>query len=386
MSERFLGGLVGARGLMVCAGLVMSISALAQAPAGEAKPSDAPKPNATAPSAPANTAPKASEPAAKPAAPPSSTNQYKLDENGNWVIAQAPEPGSDAGLIALARTHLAEDRPGQALDLLDDWIDRNERTGNPYLATAIMLRGDATSASGDEFEALYDYERVIKEFPSSAEFVTCIERELEIAVRYCKGLKRKFWGMRISNAEDTGEELLIRVQERMPGSRLAERAGIELADYYYRNRDLKLASDAYELFAINYPNSQYKSTAMQRRIYSNIARFKGPRYDTSPLTDGRVLTKRFMNAYPAKAEETGLNEALLTRIDESAAQAMWESANWYLTRGDEASARYTMGRLIKRHPQSSSAAMATDMMLAKGWITRAETEKPANDKAKEAGK
>lgn len=340
-----------------------------------AKPAD-PKPAADLKSQ-----PKPDEPApanAKPDQPPAPAGpsptrpQYKLDDQGQFVLDSAPAPGSDAAVIARARKLLAEDRPAQAKELLDAWLERNERTGNAYLAQAFLLRGDAISADGDEYEALYDYEQVIKAYPGSPEFIISVEREVEIAQRYLRGLNRKWLGMRIADAEDIGVELLIRTQERMPGSRIGERASIELADYFYRVRELNSASEAYELFEKNYPTSQYRPFAMERRIYANVARFKGPRYDTGPLTDGRVLIRRFMNAYPARANETGLNEALINRIDESAADVMWESADWYLDRGDLPSGRYMLMRLIRKYPQTAAADRAVKLAIEKGWIKQSE--------------
>ena len=120
-----------------------------------------------------------------------------------------------------------------------------------------MIRGDATTANGNEYQALYDYEAVIKGFPATEEYRRAVERELEIGIKYVFGLKRKWFGLRWSDATDIGEELLVRTQERLPGDELAERAGIELADYYYRTRELRLASEAYEIFLANFPRSRY---------------------------------------------------------------------------------------------------------------------------------
>lgn len=298
------------------------------------------------------------------------TNEYKLggDGGGSWTQTRAPEPGSDDETIARARKALAEDRPGEAESILDAWLDRFEKTDNRYLSQAYLYRGDAISAGGNEFNALYDYEMVIKDFPQSPEYALAVERELEIAVRYVNGLDRKFLGVRFVSAVDVGEELLIRVQERMPGSRNAERAGIELADHYYRSREMGLASEAYDLFLANYPNSQYRMRAMQRRVYASIGRYKGPRYDSRPLVDSQVLIRRFMVQYPAKAEETGLDEALLTRIDESGALQLLETARYYIRRGDPTSARYTLKRLLAKHPQTAAAQTALDMCMERGWI------------------
>lgn len=296
------------------------------------------------------------------------STELRLDPSGAWEQTDAPIPGTPEAVLAEARRAIANDRPGAAKLALDPWIKANERSGSPLLAEAILLRGDAYTALGDEYEALYDYERVIREFPATESYTLAVERELNIGVKYVNGMRRRFFGVRILDAEDIGEELLIRVQERLPGSRVAERAGIELADHYYRARKLELASDAYDLFVQLYPRSQYVPKAMERRIYATIAAYKGPRYDPAPLLDAQVLVRRFAAIYPAQAQQAGLDDALVARLDDSAAQELIESARWYLSRNDEVSARYVLKRLLRSHPRSGAAQQAYSYMVEKGWI------------------
>ncbi|HYE01611.1 MAG TPA: outer membrane protein assembly factor BamD [Phycisphaerales bacterium] len=296
-------------------------------------------------------------------------HEYTLDpEAGQWVRQTPdPDPGTDEAVIAETRELLAAGRYSEAYRRIHPWVESNERSDHPALAEAFVLRGDALTAVGREYKALYDYEAVIKGFPATPQYVRAVERELEIGTRYVNGLRRRLLGMRIVNATDVGEELLIRVQERLPSSRLAERAGIELADYYYRVSDMEMAAEAYRLFIENYPRSAYLPKAMKRRIYANIARFKGPEYDASPLIDATVLVRRFAMMYPAEAEKAGLDDALVARLNESAAAEMFTTARWYLRTGDPVSARYTLGRLIEAHPRTASAQMALDLMERQGW-------------------
>lgn len=295
------------------------------------------------------------------------TTTYQLDPSGDWVQTAAPDPSTDEGRIAEARRLIADGRPGRAEEILDEFIEKYELRDNPWLAEAYLARGDAKNARGREEDALYDYEEVIKNYAGSDAFTRAVEREMDIGVRYLNGLKRRFLGMRIVSGDRVGEELLIRVQERLPGSRIAEAANLELADFYYRNRDLRMAAEAYEVFLINYPNSEYREKAMQRRVYANVARFKGPRYDASGLVEAEILVNDFTQRFPADAEKAGMNDALLARIDDSLALQLFDTAEWYLKRGDEVSAKLTLNRLIRRHPLSGAARKALVVMEQRGW-------------------
>ena len=292
----------------------------------------------------------------------------ELDAEGEgWAVVSTPEPGSDEAVLAEARQLLADGHPGRARKKLDTWIEANDRRSQPLLPAALLLRGDAWTADGDEYKALYDYERICREFPSSDVFVKANQRELEIATRYVNGLRRKTFGIRFESTKGIGEELLVRIQERLPGSRLAEQAAIELADFYYRQRDMKTASEMYAIFLTNYPNSEYRKLAMQRRVYANIAQFKGPEYDASGLVEAKFLIREFQDRFPIDAERTGLGDALAARLDESTAAQQLVSAQWHARTGDAVSARYALRRLVERFPRTVAAAEAVAMAEERGW-------------------
>jgi len=302
------------------------------------------------------------------ASPARAQTTYELDPAGDWVESRTPDPATDEGRIAEARRLIAEGKASRAEDILDEFIEKYELKDNPWLAEAYLARGDAKNARGREEAALYDYEEVIKNFAGSEVFTRAVEREMDIGVRYLHGLKRKFLGMRVVSGDRVGEELLIRVQERLQGSRIAEAANLELADFYYRNRDLRMAAEAYDVFLTNYPNSEFREKAMQRRVYANVARFKGPRYDASGLVEAEILISDFADRFPADAEKAGMNDALLARIDDSLALQLLDTAQWYIRRGDDVSARLTLNRLIRRHPLSAASQQALAIMNERGWM------------------
>lgn len=297
------------------------------------------------------------------------TQTFELGEGGQWVQTEAPEPGSDAAQMGEIRRLLADGRPGRAKALAKEWLEAHDRTDNPWLPHARLLLGDAMVAMGDEYDALFEYERVIRFYPASDAYPQAVARELEIGLEYAYGKRRKiFFGLlRIVSTVSLAEELLIRVQERLPGSELAERAGIELADFYYRRRDMPMAAEAYDLFLVNYPNSVHRRKAMRRRILANIAQYKGPQYDATSLVEAEALIVDFQDRYPLEAEEAGLSDALLARIDESQGAQMLEQADWYLRTGDPVSARFVLRRLVRRHPRTVASDRAREILQERGW-------------------
>lgn len=293
--------------------------------------------------------------------------EYRLTPEGTWQAQPAGPLDEDQATIARARAVLAQGQAREAYRLLTPWVRRHESDGHPLLAQALLLRGDALVALGDEYEGLRDYEQIIRRFPASEEYVLAVERQLEIGVRYLRGMKRKWLGLRLMDATGDGEEMLVRVQERLPGSALAERAALELGDYYYRTGDLRMAAEAYEVFEANFPRSPHVNLARERRIEAMLKRFHGPDYDASGLRDARVLIEEYARHDPAGARRAGA-EAMLTRIEASLAQQGLDKGRWYLRRGDAVSARAMLRRVVWRYPRTPAAAQALEDLTRLGWL------------------
>lgn len=307
------------------------------------------------------------------------SDQYILKPDGTWTQASVPEPGSDAAVIAEARKAIADNRPEAARGILDPWLEANERSAKPEVPEALRLRGDAFTAMNREDRGLRDYEELVKRHPQSEEYIIALEREFEIAKAYAYGKKALWFGfLRVEDGGPMAEEILIRIQERLPGSELAERAGIELADYYFRTRDLEMAGEMYSLYLTLYPNGPNRKKAMERRVFASVGRFRGPENNVSGLLDAKEQIRVYAMQYPEEAERQGLDQALIVRLDESLGAQMLETANWYMRRDDPSSARLTLKRLIARYPATQAALRALAIFKEQGWTAPAAPAQPAS--------
>ncbi|MBT8484992.1 MAG: outer membrane protein assembly factor BamD [Phycisphaerales bacterium] len=275
--------------------------------------------------------------------------QYELTDSDAWEVVARPEPGSPEGALHAARTALAAGQDERAEYLATQWIERH--SNHPQLPEAYLLRGDALLARDDLYLALFDYEYVARTFHGSEAFVAALERELAIARKFATGTKRRLWGMRIVAAENEAEELLIRIQERLPGSQLAEEAGLTLGDFYFAQREMDLAAEMYALFIENFPRSRHLRKVRKRLIYAYLASFKGPEFDASGLYEARTRLQRLKVVDPVTADQMGA-DALLTRIDESDARKLLTTVDWYVRTGDPVAAELVVRRLVRRYPRS----------------------------------
>jgi outer membrane protein assembly factor BamD (BamD/ComL family) len=284
---------------------------------------------------------------------------YRLGADDEWKLESAPAPGSPAAQLARARTLLAEGRAARAHNMVNRWMNRHPHSN--LAPEAYLIRGEALVEMGDEYEALYDFEFLVRKYPSSEVFSLALEQEFAIAVKYANGLRRKMLGLRVINATDEAEELLIRIQERLPGSGLAEQAGLQLAALYFRDRRMGLAADAYSIFIKRYPRSTQIAFARRRLIYANIATFKGPQFDIVGLLEAKAELQQLAVRRPAEAERIGAG-ALIQRIEESQSTKMLTTAMWYSNEGDPIAAEFTIRKLVQRFPRSAACVRALDQI------------------------
>lgn len=288
---------------------------------------------------------------------------YTLDEKTDtWVLTNAPKPGSPEAQLAVAAKSLAKGEYHEAIKLSSIWIVRHKR--HPLLGEAHIIHGDALFAQRYYYESLFDYEIVARDFYGSQAEIIANERELQIAIMFAHGLKRLNFGFRMSDATGEAEELFIRIQERLPDSPLAETAALELADLYYRKKQMKLANDMYQIFIENFPKAPQIDKARARLIYTRLATYRGPEFNSVGLDDARKELLQLQYTSPRLA--TAVNsEGLITRIDESLSQKMLLTARWYLKTNNPIAAEYTVRRLLQTHEYTTAAIEAIEILIPK---------------------
>lgn len=310
--------------------------------------------------------------------------ELSSDDSGWITTKEQPKPGTAEGDLHAARRALAEGDHSRAKQLTTEWMEAYPE--HSLYPEALLIHGDATTLAGEPYEALYDYEAIARGYPASEAFPRALERECDIADRFAAGEKHTRFLILRFNAYEEAEELYIRVQERLPGSQLAQRAGRTLADFYYERKQMELAATAYDLYLQNFPNAPDAVEATKRLVYSHLASAKGPAFDPSGLYEARQWLEVIENRSPAESEEMGAS-SLQNRIDESDANHYIETARFYLRRNDLPSVRFTLERLVKRYPTSLAARRAYSFMLEMGWMqppgadTSGEGDETAPDEA-----
>lgn len=250
--------------------------------------------------------------------------------NGSWVPMVEPNSTTPDGQVAQMMRDLEAGETKRVIKNAKAWLKVNKT--HPLVPQVLLLRGDAEVLRGTRYRALFSYEDLLNNFPSSELYTIVLEREYDCADAFLKGYKRKFLGFHMIPVRTDAIEILDRIQDRQRGSALAERAGLRLADYYYERGDFVEAVDAYSDFLKRYPYSQYVRKAEIRRAEASLGNYHGIRFDNTPLIDARERLTAIEEAYPQTAEQLQ-TKALADRIFQLEGKKELEIARYYFRAG-----------------------------------------------------
>ncbi len=239
------------------------------------------------------------------------------------------------------------------------WLKLHRK--NPLVPQVLLLQGDAHVLRGDKFSALFSYEDLLDNFPTTDLYVPTLRREYNIAVAFLKGYKRRFLGLRILPVTHDAIRLLDRIQDRQRGSPLAEEAGIRVADYYYKVGEFTQALDAYSDFLKRYPYSQFALKAQVREAEASLANFRGVKFDITPLRDARTRFNMLSETEPQTAEHLQVG-AIEDRIYQLQGKKDLSIAHFYLRVDRKKAAMFYFRRILANWPDTRYARSARKWM------------------------
>jgi outer membrane assembly lipoprotein YfiO len=294
------------------------------------------------------------------------------------IVVPAPAPTIPDPTLDQAEALLNAHQYDAAKQLLVAWLKANPHAPDRDRGIFIMAR--FYTEIGAMIPAFYQYDELIDNLPDSPLYYRALQNQYRIADLLLSGYKTKFLGLRIIGNEDEAVEMLYRIQERSPGSPLAERALWRTADYYYRTSQFELASDVYSAYIRSYPRSALIPRAMLRRAFSSLAQFRGTPFDATPLIDARTQFQDIIARYPSLAAEENLN-GYIDQIDQTMAEKMFNVAQFYDWTGKPGAAVYTYRSLIDTYPNSHQADIARkDLSHMPAWAL-AQTPPPTTQPA-----
>jgi outer membrane protein assembly factor BamD (BamD/ComL family) len=254
------------------------------------------------------------------------------------------------------------------------WANANK--SSPQRDRCLFLIAQALYNTGDRVKAFYYLDELMDEYPDSDFFYRSLEKQYQIADRYLEGYRIRIFRIPMFRAYDDGIEMLYRIQQRSPGSPLAEKSLLRSADYYFDDRQYDFAADTYAAYLRSYPRSPQASRVRLRQAFSSYAQFRGPRFDATPVIDAREQLRSVIATDDRLAAEENV-PTMLEQIDRDLARKLVATADFYRRTHEPRGAAYTYRYLLKAFPETPEAQYAQVRLNAlPQWAVR-ETPEPA---------
>ena len=268
----------------------------------------------------------------------------------------AKSRGVTAPSVLSAAARLDNGDADAAFETLVDFFRDDGTRRDPDRDVALYLASGALAAEGDGLKAFFYLDELLDTYPGSDLYYAAAERQYHIADA---GLDRATRGFDLlpNTIDNDSLEMLFRVQQRVPGSELAERALLRSADHYFEAGDYDFAEDAYTVFAERFPRSPDLPRARLRQAWSNLLQYEGPRYDPTPLLDAGQQFEQFAARYPELWEGEDLAE-VRAYVDQQLAEKQAIQAAYYDRVDKEGSAELMRRRLARTFPDTEAGREA----------------------------
>ncbi len=247
---------------------------------------------------------------------------------------------------------------------------------SPQADRALFLIARAWHQYGDRIKAFYYLDELMDEHPDSRYYGPALDKQYEIADGYLNGYKRRFLGIPSFHAYEEAVEMLYRIQNRSPGSPLAEKALLRTANFYFADRQYDFAADTYAAFIRTYPRSPQTPRAKLRYGYSLYAQFRGPKFDAAPVIDAREQLRGVIAQYPQLASEENIPD-LIAQLDRNLARKLYTTADFYRRTNAPRGAAYTYRYLARAYPNTPEGQKAPEAMKKLPEWAIASTPEPA---------
>jgi len=303
------------------------------------------------------------------------SNSWELRDN-RWEQVSSgdtTQPVNDPTLDR-AEQELSRGKYKSAFKILIPWIKTQQ--ASPVYDRGLYLMSEAYFQKGDRIRSFYYCDQLMDQYPTSTLFYPALQRQYDIADAYLNGYKRRFLGIPFIHAYGEAIEMMFRIQQRSPGSPLAEKALLRTADWYYADSQFDFAADAYTSYIRSYPRSPVIPRVKLRQAFSYLAQFRGLRFDATPIIDARQQLQEIQANYPELAEEENV-ELVLQRIDDTFARKLYVTADFYKRTNEPRGAAYTYQYLINRYPNTPEAGRAQAELEKLPEWARAEAAAPA---------
>jgi outer membrane assembly lipoprotein YfiO len=216
------------------------------------------------------------------------------------------------------------------------------------------------------------YKRVIEIYPFSPQFQDAVERSFGLAERLFHGERLKLLGPIKVPALDKAIEIYELVVQHAPYGAYGDKAQLRLGQCFLRQRRYEEAQRAFQQVVDDYPHSPLAEEAKFHVAFCARQLSLKASYDQSATEEAIDWYRRFISEHPDSDLKPQAEESL-SQLEEIKAKGLVDVARFYEKQGKISSATMYYHEVIRRYPNSASAAWAIARlkeMEEKGRIQR----------------
>ena len=160
-----------------------------------------------------------------------------------------------------------------------------------------------------------------------------------------------------------GVEILQRIAEQAPGSAIAERALMRVADYYYSDRQWDKSAQAYDQYLELFGKSNSAPYASLQAARATFGQFRGIQYDETPLLEAQQRFTTFAERFPRAAERNNVRNITESIVNYRAEMTL-DTARYYMRTSHPQAAAFYFRLVIRRFPDTPAADEARRVLGA----------------------
>ena len=233
--------------------------------------------------------------------------------------------------------------------------------GDANYDQGLYLMAQAVNGTGDALKAFYYCDELMDGSPGSAYFKPALDLQYALGESLLGGRYVRLFGIPIVSGKDEGVEIMFRIQQRSPGSPLAQRALHRTADFYFSEGDFDLAADAYGVYVKNYGRDPDLPDILVKQAFANYAQFTGLRFDPTPLVNARSQMEDLINKYPDVAKRENI-AGFVDAIDKTLARKLLVTADYYKRVDQPKAQKLVLRVLTQQYPQTDEAQQAKRLL------------------------
>lgn len=255
--------------------------------------------------------------------------------------------------------------PKRAFKRTVEWLLANPT--DPLRDQGLYLAATALFEYGNRAKSFFYCDELLDTYPESPLFDDALRLQFTIADEFLDGYKERIAGMAISDGESKAIEMLFRIQERAPGSPLAEQAVLRAADNFYGKRDYDFAAIYYQAYVEAYPRSPQTPEARLRLAFSNLFQYRGPEFDSGPVIEARNDLVELIGSEPEMSQEREL-QRVVSEIDAELVKKRLTSGDYYRRTGEKRAAAMMYQSVLDDYPLAPQADVARRKLEALGDV------------------